>query len=54
MNPGSPVGNYDALMSGIDKLFSERVEYFGRVDWTRGGILMGIVKVLVKVCIILQ
>ena len=36
-------------MSGIDKLFSERVEYFGLVDGSHSGILMSIVKVLVKV-----
>ncbi|TPX33917.1 hypothetical protein SmJEL517_g03383 [Synchytrium microbalum] len=39
---------FDQLMSGIDKLFSERVEYFGLVDGSHSGILMGIVKVLVK------
>ncbi|TPX40937.1 hypothetical protein SeLEV6574_g06321 [Synchytrium endobioticum] len=36
------------LMSGIDRLFSERVEYFGLVEGTHSGILMGLVKVLIK------
>lgn len=49
--PSSPThqNTFDQLMSGIDKLFSERVEYFGLVDGTHSGILMSIVKVLVKV-----
>jgi len=41
-------GQFDALRSGIDKLFAARVEIFGSVEATRGGILTGVLKGVAK------
>ncbi|KAJ3279298.1 Vacuolar protein sorting-associated protein 51 [Borealophlyctis nickersoniae] len=45
--PGG-MGKFDALLSNIDKLFAERIEYFGPVEMNKGAVLMGIAKVVVK------
>jgi hypothetical protein len=41
--------NFDALLSNIDKLFAEKVEYFGDVEMSRAPIMSAIVKIVIKV-----
>ncbi|CAJ0746763.1 20561_t:CDS:2, partial [Entrophospora sp. SA101] len=36
------------LISHIDKLFSDRIEIFGIVEMNRNGVMMGLIKILLK------
>ncbi|KAJ3224300.1 hypothetical protein HK099_008623 [Clydaea vesicula] len=42
---------FDMLLSGIDRLFAEKVEYFTNIETTRGSILTCIIKISLK-CLI--
>ncbi|CAG8645123.1 2561_t:CDS:10, partial [Acaulospora morrowiae] len=44
----NPFASQVHLMSHIDKLFSDRIEVYGIVDFTKFGIVMGVVKILLK------
>ncbi|KAL1917285.1 uncharacterized protein VTP21DRAFT_4941 [Calcarisporiella thermophila] len=39
------------LLNHIDRLFSERVEIFGRVEISRTGVMLGLIKILIKALI---
>ncbi len=41
---------FDAVLSNIDRLFDERVEFYGLVDLNKSAVLSSICKVLIKVC----
>ncbi|KAJ3055972.1 Vacuolar protein sorting-associated protein 51 [Rhizophlyctis rosea] len=45
---GGGGGRYDAMLSNIDKLFAERIEYYGKVELTKGSVLNGIAKIVLK------
>jgi hypothetical protein len=38
------------IMSNIQKLFTEQIEVFDDVDFSRSAIMTGIVKIFLKVC----
>lgn len=40
-----------SLMSNIQKLFYERIEVFATVEFHKGSIVTGIVKIFLKACI---
>ncbi|KJE89559.1 hypothetical protein CAOG_001004 [Capsaspora owczarzaki ATCC 30864] len=44
----SPTSFENSLMSNIQKLFSERIEIFGAVDFTKNSIVTGIFKITLK------
>ncbi|KAJ3082041.1 phosphoglycerate kinase [Quaeritorhiza haematococci] len=48
---GAGGGKFDMLLNNIDKLFAERVVYFGEVDASRGAVLTAVAKILIK-CLI--
>ncbi|KAJ3340470.1 Vacuolar protein sorting-associated protein 51 [Gonapodya sp. JEL0774] len=42
-------GRYDQnLMSGIDKLFAEKVVYYGKVEASRSGVLLATIRIVLK------
>ncbi|CAG8438735.1 10634_t:CDS:10 [Acaulospora colombiana] len=44
----NPFASQVNLMSHIDKLFSDRIEVYGVVEFSKFGIIMGVVKILLK------
>ena len=48
----APLGGvqFDAVLGNINRLFEERIEYFGLVDLNKGSIMTSICKVIIKVC----
>ncbi|KAJ3066717.1 Vacuolar protein sorting-associated protein 51 [Podochytrium sp. JEL0797] len=45
---GGVGGKFDAILDGIDRMFQDRVDYFGSVEMTREGILSAILRNVVK------
>ena len=43
-----------SLLSNIQKLFYERIEVFGSVEYTKLSIVTGIIKIALKVCLCLK
>ncbi|KAJ3127221.1 Vacuolar protein sorting-associated protein 51 [Physocladia obscura] len=41
-------GKFDAILDNIDRMFEDRVGYFGAVEMTREGILLAILRIVVK------
>lgn len=50
VNATSPTKFATNLFNNIDKLFTDRIEFLGGFNLTKGGILFVIMKMFLKVC----